>query len=63
MNCLNAFILALSAAVAIASPAETVAQGVDQQTLLHPPSDSWPATTATIPAGATARSSKSLHKT
>src|SRR5580765_3857997 len=42
MNCLNAFILALSAAVAIASPAVTVAQGVDQQTLLHPPADSWP---------------------
>src|SRR4029077_13160752 len=36
------FILALSAAVAIASPAVTVAQGVDQQTLLHPPADSWP---------------------
>jgi len=42
MNCLNALILALSAAAALASPAVTVAQGVDQQTLLHPPADSWP---------------------
>ncbi len=42
MNFRNAFILALSAALALASSAVTLAQGVDQQTLLHPPADSWP---------------------
>ena len=42
MNCLNTFSLVLTAAFALASPAVTVAQGVDQQMLLHPPADSWP---------------------
>ena len=42
MNCLNTFFLVLTAAFALASPAVTVAQGVDQQMLLHPPADSWP---------------------
>src|SRR5438874_740223 len=42
MNFLNSFVLALSAALALTSPAVSLAQGVDQQTLLHPPADSWP---------------------
>jgi len=42
MNCLNAFVLVLTTAVALVSPAVTAAQGVDQQMLLHPPADSWP---------------------
>ena len=42
MNCLNTFFLVLTAAFALASPALTLAQGVNHQTLLHPPADSWP---------------------
>jgi alcohol dehydrogenase (cytochrome c) len=39
----NAFLVAVSALVALSSPDVTLAQGVDEQTLLHPPADSWPA--------------------
>ena len=41
MNFRNAFLLAVSALVALASGA-MLAQGVDDQMLLHPPADSWP---------------------
>jgi alcohol dehydrogenase (cytochrome c) len=42
MNCLNTFFLVLTAAFSLFSPAVTLAQGVNHQTLLHPPADSWP---------------------
>src|ERR1700733_558465 len=42
MNPRNAFLLAVSALIALASPGAMTAQGVDQQMLLHPPADSWP---------------------
>src|SRR5438445_989764 len=37
-----AFLLAVSALIAIVPPCMMLAQGVDEQVLLHPPSDSWP---------------------
>src|SRR5260370_18553506 len=42
MNSLNAFIFILSALLALASPGVILGQGVSDQTLLHPPADSWP---------------------
>jgi alcohol dehydrogenase (cytochrome c) len=43
MNSLRtAFLLAVSILMAIALPGTLLAQGVDAQTLLHPPADSWP---------------------
>ncbi len=42
MNFLNAFLLAVSALVALASPGVMLGQGVDEKMLLHPPLDSWP---------------------
>jgi alcohol dehydrogenase (cytochrome c) len=38
----TAFFLAASAIIALALPCTMLAQGVDQQMLLHPPADSWP---------------------
>jgi alcohol dehydrogenase (cytochrome c) len=35
-------IFLLGALISFASPARLIAQGVDQQMLLHPPADSWP---------------------
>jgi alcohol dehydrogenase (cytochrome c) len=42
MNFRNPFVFVVSALLALASSGLTQAQGVDEQTLLHPPGDSWP---------------------
>src|SRR5271170_1304072 len=43
MNFLKAaFLLGVSALIALATPGVMLAQGVDGQMLLHPPPDSWP---------------------
>jgi alcohol dehydrogenase (cytochrome c) len=42
MNILNAFVLSVTFSVGFASPGLLQAQGVNEQTLLHPPKDSWP---------------------
>jgi alcohol dehydrogenase (cytochrome c) len=43
MNFVNsAFLFVLSAMIAIAMPGVMLAQGVDEQMLVHPPADSWP---------------------
>src|ERR1700730_3312476 len=43
MNVLKAaLLLVLSTLIAIATPGVMLAQGVDEQMLLHPPGDSWP---------------------
>jgi alcohol dehydrogenase (cytochrome c) len=42
MNSLKVFLLAVSALIALALPRVTLAQGANEQILLHPPSDSWP---------------------
>src|SRR5579863_5461034 len=42
MNCLKVFLLAVIALIAIALPRIALAQGANEQILLHPPADSWP---------------------
>jgi alcohol dehydrogenase (cytochrome c) len=42
MNSLKVFLLAGSALIALALPRVTLAQGANEQILLHPPVDSWP---------------------
>lgn len=42
MNSRNAFLFGISVLLALASPGVLLAQGVDEQMLLHPPADSWP---------------------
>jgi alcohol dehydrogenase (cytochrome c) len=42
MKFLNAFLIAVSALIALACPGVMLAQGVDEKMLLHPPVDSWP---------------------
>ena len=43
MNFLKAaFLVAVGALIAIASSGQILAQGLDEQMLLHPPADSWP---------------------
>jgi len=38
----HAFLVAVGALIALACPGILLAQGVDEQMLLHPPADSWP---------------------